>query len=550
VRECLSPEWDYEGQFDNYQSGDTLVFALWDEDWCKSDDFLGCAELTAVHFDPVAFEGDLQLSDAGPGVRPTLRVRVELADFQETLGMTTTTGLGIRRRLWGAWAKTAHIPVTQDLAGTPSITGLHVRRKLRSAPSKVAQAMANKKRAAKLALIDMVWSRRELVMTAMRDTLKEALTADPDMCQCLRRWVQDLVDQLWCDITTEVEIMVEATRVGVAGHSMHDVSSLAEVGWQPPNCCHPLAIRGFLLYHWLPYDRSFFGQLKDPVYLVFLAISFVPVLRCFLYLLFLVLAVLPGPPDEYQLVQFIMAFKATQFLSAGVFLALLGTWKYYWCVGMDGRHTCLKYGPGESASLGPKYGYLGVIDIAGSCVLVWIAFLLLPYSVQNAGLRKTEQQEEYHAAHHHAEGHPRRGCSCIGRWLHFKYEGRGGRLGGLLRYDLYCFLLGVCALVGLVWARFDEDPAAFLSGEAQRPLETWKFRETLFVARVLYGWASLPFAVFQLPVLSQILTHTVPTGYNMRGAVVAYLLPPVPPLEDEDQEASTSGDQADPLLPS
>lgn len=46
-------------------------------------------------------------------------------------------------------------------------------------------------------------------------------------------------------------------------------------------------------------------------------------------------------------------------------------------------------------------------------------------------------------------------------------------------------------------------------------------------------WASLsfPFMIFQLPVLSGILTHTIPTGYNAQGLCVPYLLRPMPENE-------------------
>jgi len=533
VQDNNDPEWDFSGELHGYSPGDSLLFAVWDQDWGKADDFLGATELAAFHFDPVAFDGEITLSDAGPGMRPKLHVRVELADFEKTLGVSSVTGLGIRRKLWSTWSKYAPVKVTQDMDGEQTVTGLHLRKRMRSAPERVNNAVAQKKREAKLAFIDMVWSRRQLVLLATRDTLREAMIADPDMCYCLRRRISDLLEHLWCDIMTEVEIMVEAARVGVAGQSMHDVESLALIGREPPHILHPLAIRGFLLYHWLPYDKSFFGQLKDPFYIPFLVVSFVPVLRNFLYGLVLLLLLIPGPPDEYQLVQFIMAFKATQFLSGGVYLATAGTWKYYWCVGLARLHNCEEYGPGESKTFGEYYGDLGVLDILGSCALVWSAFLLLPYSEQNAGLRKTEAEE----AHEQPATSERGGCLGIFRRRPFQYEGRGGRLGGLLRYDFYCFVFTVFALVALELTRYKEDPKFLLDYKAGGLLHTWKFRETLYVVRVLYGWTSLPFAVFNLPVLSRILTHTVSTGFNRRGACVAYLLPPVEPLDEHVQGA-------------
>jgi len=532
VRDNLNPVWNHEGFITGYTPGDPLFFEVWDEDDGKKDDFLGAVELAAVHFDPVAFEGDVHLSEAGSNIRAQLRVRVETSDFQRTLGVATTTGLGIRRKLWASWTRCAHITVTQDMKDRPSITGLHMRKNVRNLPTAISHGIAAEKRKAKVALLDMVWARREQVMRATRDTVKEAMTADPDMCVCLRRWIHSIVESIWYDINLEVEIMVESARVGVAGHSMHDVQSLGEVGYQPPCCCHPLAIRGFLLYHFLPYNRSFLGQLKDPIYLVMLALSFTPIVRCFLYLLVLVLFLCPGPPDEYQMVQFIMAFKAIQFLSSGVGLALMGTWRYYWCVESGGVHSCDDNGPGESPTFGHYYGHLGAVDIVGSCVLVWMAFLLLPFSVQNAGLRKPDEDEHEERV---LTDNPL--VCCRGSWYRFQYEGRGGRIGGLCRYDFCCFLLSGVLLVSLECMRYHEDPKKFLEKKAGR-MGTWQFRETLFIARVFYGLTALPFAVFNLPILSQILTHTVPTGFNKRGACVAYLLPPVEWEESEDEEGN------------
>merc|ERR1719476_578064 len=91
---------------------------------------------------------------------------------------------------------------------------------------------------------------------------------------------------------------------------------------------------------------------------------------------------LGNPPDEFQLVSYIIGFKGSQFISSGVIQAVIAAVKYYMCVHPGGSHSCDTEGPGSTQDLGS-----GLVDFVGSCVLVWAAFLLLPYSATSAGLR-------------------------------------------------------------------------------------------------------------------------------------------------------------------
>ena len=109
---------------------------------------------------------------------------------------------------------------------------------------------------------------------------------------------------------------------------------------------------------------------------------------------------------------------------------------------------------------------------------------------------------------------------------------RGGRLAGLLGYDLCCFLLS-CGLIYYltmldVSSHEDLKEAALDKDLLLSDLTRWQFRSRVFFGRILYGLLSFPFMIFQLPVLSGILTHTIPTGYNAQGLCVPYLLRPMP----------------------
>merc|ERR1719221_1113990 len=77
-----------------------------------------------------------------------------------------------------------------------------------------------------------------------------------------------------------------------------------------------------------------------------------------------------------------MMFKGTQFWSGGVWMAVCGGVQYYACVHDNQRHSCNKSGPGSSMGF-----VMGTVDLLGSSLCVWMAFIFLPYSKKSAGLR-------------------------------------------------------------------------------------------------------------------------------------------------------------------
>merc|ERR1712007_72018 len=103
--------------------------------------------------------------------------------------------------------------------------------------------------------------------------------------------------------------------------------------------------------------------------------------------------------------------------------------------------------------------------------------------------------------------------AAIGSKLHL-YEGRGGRMKGLLQYDFKCFVYSSFFLLGLViWGHYWH-------------LDTFQPASALYWTRVVYAFSAFPFMFFNIPGLQSILTHTKRTGFNRHGAVVPYLLPP------------------------
>merc|ERR1712079_701819 len=148
-----------------------------------------------------------------------------------------------------------------------------------------------------------------------------------------------------------------------------------------------------------------------------------------------------------------------------------------------------------------------VVDYFGSISLVWIAWLVLPRSrkfpAQSEGSRGNQRTEEQMSTY----------CCCLRG-----YPSRGGRLGGLLHYDVVCFVISFCAMAPLyVMAEEQEE----VQGVALA--EHWlRAKAVLYWCQVLYALLSLPFALFIIPVFSWLLTHATFTGYNENGACVEF----------------------------
>lgn len=362
---------------------------------------------------------------------------------------------------------------------------------------------------------------RARVMLALRESTKDAALSDPDMWICVRERTGRLIDLFWDDLTLYLESMVFDAKEQLLNRAA-DHKVLAEMGSESM-CCTPSWFRAKLLYNYLPFDFSIFGQIKSPLFLLLTLLSITPMfgIRVAFFTIILICIVAGRPPDEYQLVTFILMFKGAQFLSSGVLMACVAAVKYYMCVKADGHHTCDTEGPGVSQDL-----VTSSVDFFGSCFLVWIAFLLLPCSRSFGGTRDLVEDPESAAV----------GSGCCEDYD----KKRGGRLTGLLGYDLCCFLLSCALIYGLTMVDLASTNHADLQRAATdkdlllSDLQRWQFRSRVFFGRILYGLLSFPFMVFQLPVLSGILTHTIPTGYNSQGLCVPYLLRPMPDAEGDD----------------
>jgi len=396
---------------------------------------------------------------------------------------------------------------------------------------------------------------RMQLMLALREMVKDAAIADPEMPGCVSNRIEMAVDRFWNDLIVYQEQMVQDAKDAAAGRIPVEHAQLAALGHDPMPLT-PFWLRSKMLYHFLPFDKSIFGCAKDPIFWILTIVSMIPIFGCrILFFTVLLAFLLRGcPADEYQLVSYILMFKGTQVISSGLIMAVIATVKYYGCVHSDLGHTCDIDGPGATQDV-----ISGIIDFAGSCVLVWIAFLCLPCSSNSAGSRDLGlggddadgMQSDFTMSD--SDGSVvgggmsawRRFCCCCCRCCRRRWDpSRGGRLAGLLVWDFISFALSCIMLVTLcnvdkTHARPGGRPTVMDNWEnlftwegiqkaVQEDWTTWEFRTDFFMIRIFYGFLMFPYVIFLIPVLNSILTHTTPTGFNRHGVCVPYMLPPMP----------------------
>merc|ERR1712060_321460 len=180
------------------------------------------------------------------------------------------------------------------------------------------------------------------------------------------------------------------------------------------------------------------------------------------------------PADEYQLVNFILTFKGTQMISSGIIASIVAAVKYYLCVHRAQFHTCNMEGPGAVQDI-----YSALVDFIGSSALVWLAFFWLPCSRNSAGSRDldgvvsdledlTGNHSDYTLSGNDSDANEQSLCASMRRCLCCFYcqccrhcrccrrkcdPTRGGRLGGLLCWDMFSFV--VCCVLMILLADAD-----------------------------------------------------------------------------------------------
>mmetsp|Transcript_65464 Transcript_65464/g.151963 ORF Transcript_65464/g.151963 Transcript_65464/m.151963 type:complete len:512 (+) Transcript_65464:102-1637(+) len=340
----------------------------------------------------------------------------------------------------------------------------------------------------KAMLLDTTFQVRHQVLINFRDLIKSTWTEDPHVPRWLARNISVLIDALWKDIEDEIERDIEAailTQQANAG--MRGPSS----NWLPTTAY--LRFRSFILYHYLPCNKSFWGKIKDPIYLTIFFSMLAPlsVLHFSICLGLLLLLLFPGPPDEFQLLNFIMLFKGLQFVSGGVLKCVKTSLIDFLCYSIEQEHLlyCINnYGPPGSTPLDLLLDYVGTI------VLTWFAASMLETSKSSS---------------------PRRNDS----------KRRGGRVWQLLKYDFVCFLISLALLTILTFFLCDRLSLGTLLRDPQ-------LSSNIFWCSVLWSLSTLPFLPLNISFLFTALSRSTATGFNNLGACVSFEIS----LDHEDEK--------------
>ncbi|ETW06978.1 hypothetical protein H310_03080 [Aphanomyces invadans] len=328
----------------------------------------------------------------------------------------------------------------------------------------------------------------ERALDLFAEKLKEAIK-DKDMPVYLQANIDVAVDQFLPDIKVELsrktkDLFVATTHVA----SATAVTSFPRLSDHPQTLADRLherwhRSRAVILYNLFPFDQSIWRCFKNPMWWALNLIGLLPYIGqawwCYLFFL-------KDKKNEHQLCQFIIGFKTTQFLTLGLGATFLGIIRFIYCT-THGQQSCHDYGP----LLSPW----NTVFFLGQIALVWIAFFYLPYTerpVSTAPLSPRGSLSSRHAATYQ---------DMFGNVLHID---RGGYLMKLCGYETitFCITMALALAVNVV------------------VVPTWERQMLMFWIRTLYGLLSFPFLPFKIPVLENVLMHTVRMGYDSHGRTV------------------------------
>eukprot|EP00927_Polykrikos_kofoidii_P005208 TRINITY_DN1207_c1_g1_i1.p1 TRINITY_DN1207_c1_g1~~TRINITY_DN1207_c1_g1_i1.p1 ORF type:complete len:466 (+),score=114.94 TRINITY_DN1207_c1_g1_i1:130-1527(+) len=316
---------------------------------------------------------------------------------------------------------------------------------------------------------------------------------DYEAPKCINRGKDKAVDAVWPEIKDEI-----MWEVAVMLHAKPEDEEEALAESRACCCC------AFFRYHFYPFDKGFWGKLRDPVFVFVKILSLIPFWGV-MPVLYLFNFIIIDKRDTYQLIQYILNFKGSQFVTLGVIRCMQGYVSFFLCVTARGRHdehSCEDGGPGTSGEfLATSAGFLCQI------LFTWVAFMRLSCSKDMT--RRTLKEDLGERKTQHANR-------------------RGGALFWFLLYDLFCFLLCGGGLA-VVMTRVEE-------------YDGWVVQHSVFALQVLYGLTSLPFFVFTIPGIQLILTHSVPSAYDRNGRVVK---PSRAAARDRAREAAEAKAKAD-----
>eukprot|EP00941_MAST-03F_sp_MAST-3F-sp1_P003019 g3019.t1 len=185
---------------------------------------------------------------------------------------------------------------------------------------------------------------------------------------------------------------------------------------QFPNCCrHPFRwIRSFILYHYLPFNKGIYQKLQSPTYLLLLLVFCFPLYNVS-QIAWIIIFLLIDKHDEFQLCDFVMNFKTSQFFVA-LLKSITGLILYMTCFELivveDGKgdkgridyvYNCFsEKGPGKQFG---SFLFSNSVFFAVQVFITWIGILLIPRSTPKGGKlwRTRKQNREIYLARKEAQ---------------------------------------------------------------------------------------------------------------------------------------------------
>ena len=305
--------------------------------------------------------------------------------------------------------------------------------------------------------------------------MAKAAVVDPDMPRPVRRVAEAVVD----GFMPEVRDMIMESATAAFRKKVDDAAKMTAPA---PPCCpnFPARVRAHVLYHMFPHDKTVWACAKDPWWWFYTqALGAFPLWGVTTAWWFVVLAFKwsESPVDEFQLVDFVVSFKASQFTTACVQAMVVGATLYASCI-----PDCSDGAPGSE----PAFRETLWLFFA-RVLLCWVALGLLPWSAVKGG--------------YHYE--PVRGeLASVTR--------KGGRVWYWMYYDLAIF----AGCMALIYFIFTQDGADGLGGT------NWVVNAQLFHVKVVYGMLSFPWVILKLPMMYSLILSLKPTKYNRRGETV------------------------------
>ncbi|GLD95299.1 hypothetical protein PINS_up003943 [Pythium insidiosum] len=330
----------------------------------------------------------------------------------------------------------------------------------------------------------------ESALDVVADRLKSTVK-DPYMPAYLQSNIDLAVDQFMPDVKVEIfrktrELFTVESSASRPNQMIEAPSTrtVEELSW-------PRRVRGHILYHLFPHDKTIWRCFRDPWWVFY---SCVGVLPYFGQLWWLFLFLIKDKTNEHQLCQFIVGFKVAQFISLGLASTAFGVLAYVRCIVRGTLEICRDNGP----SLEPWNAFFFLLQIA----LVWAAFFRLPYTE-----RPSERRHPLLYRTSSMERREKRVYRDIfGNRLHLN---RGGYLMKLSGYETISFALILAATCVILWVPFDP----------------WQRKALFYWLRTAYGLCSFPFIMFKVPLLANVLMHTRRMGYNEYGDTVRVVKP-------------------------